>query len=184
MTPYRFVPHTADIAVELVAPDEAGLRAAGIDALRELLVGTSAVRALEERPIEPQGLDPTERLVRFLAEALYLYDTERFVPARAGRAGVLGEPFDPARHEAAPAGWVTTSTAGFGCSPRRSRSATCDRACGSLSIRCSRPSHRAWARGGPTSAWIIASSIACCATAPAGRWPTGMGATRTWKRSR
>jgi len=101
VSPYRFVPHTADIAVELVAPDEAGLRAAGIDALRELLVGTSAVRALEERPIEPQGLDPTEHLVRFLAEALYLYDTERFVPARAGRAGVLGEPFDPARHMAA-----------------------------------------------------------------------------------
>ena len=101
MTPYRFVPHTADIAVELVAPDEAGLRAAGLDALRELLVGSSAVRALEERPIESRGKDAGKRLVRFLAGALYLYDAERFVPARAGPAGVLGEQFDPTRHTAA-----------------------------------------------------------------------------------
>jgi len=98
--PYRLVPHTADIAVELVAPDEAGLRAAGIDALRDLLVGSSPVQALVERPIEPQGRDVAERLVRFLEEALYLYSTEQFVPAQAGPAGVLGEPFDPTRHAA------------------------------------------------------------------------------------
>ena len=97
--PYRLVPHTADIAVELVAPDEPGLRAAGIDALRDLLVGSSPVQSLAERPIEPQGRDVAERLVRFLEEALYLY-AEQFVPGRAGPAGVLGEPFDPARHVA------------------------------------------------------------------------------------
>lgn len=100
MTPFRFVPHTADIAVELTAADEAGLREAGIEALRELLVGTSTVRALEERPIEPGAGEPGDRLVRFLGDALYLWDTERFVPARAGGAGVLGEAFDPARHRA------------------------------------------------------------------------------------
>ncbi|MGH7644861.1 MAG: archease [Gemmatimonadales bacterium] len=94
------MPHTADVAVELSAADEAGLRDAGIEALRELLVGTSPVRALAERPTEPGEGEPVERLVRFLAEVLYLYDTERFVPARAGGAGVLGEPFDPARHRA------------------------------------------------------------------------------------
>jgi len=101
LTPFRFVPHTADIAVELWAADEAGLREAGIAALRELLVGISPVGALQERPIEPRGGEPAERLVHFLREALYLYDAERFVPARAGPAGVLGEPFDPARHTAA-----------------------------------------------------------------------------------
>ena len=97
---YRLVPHTADIAAELRAVDEPGLRAAGIEALRELLVGDSPVGALAERPIEPRGADAAERLVHFLGEVLYLYDTERFVPARAGTAGVLGEPFDPARHTA------------------------------------------------------------------------------------
>lgn len=98
--PYRLLPHTADIAVEIVARDESGLRAAGIDALRELLVGSSPVRALAERPIEPRGRDVAERLVRFLEEALYLYAAEQFVPGRVGPAGVLGEPFDPARHTA------------------------------------------------------------------------------------
>jgi SHS2 domain-containing protein len=98
--PYRHLPHTADIAIEIVAPDEAGLRAAGIDALRELLVGASPVRALAERPIEPRGRGVAERLVHFLEEALYLYAAQRFVPGRAGPAGVLGEPFDPALHTA------------------------------------------------------------------------------------
>jgi SHS2 domain-containing protein len=98
--PYRLLPHTADIAIEIVAPDEAGLRAAGIDALRELLVGSSPVRFLAERTIEPQGRDVAERLVRFLKEALYLYAAEQFVPGQAAPAGVLGEPFDPTRHTA------------------------------------------------------------------------------------
>src|SRR3989454_12771845 len=77
MTPYRFVPHTADIAVELVAPDEAGLRAAGLDALRGLLLGSSAVRALEERPIEAPGKDAGERPVRFLRAPPSLSDAGR-----------------------------------------------------------------------------------------------------------
>ena len=99
---YRLLPHTADIAAELRAVDEPGLRAAGIEALRELLVGDSPVGALAERPIEPRGADAAERLVHFLGDVLYLYDTERFVPARASPTGdgVAGEPFDPARHHA------------------------------------------------------------------------------------
>jgi len=100
VTPYRFVPHTADVAAELRAESEVGLYQAGVDALRELLVGTSPVRSLEQRPIAVRGADPTERLVRFLGDVLYLYDTERFVPQRALPLGVSGEPFDPARHHA------------------------------------------------------------------------------------
>ena len=106
--PYRFLPHTGDVAVALDAPDDLGLRTAGIEALRELLVGTSPVGALVERPIAPKGRDDAERLVRFLEDALYLYDVEGFVPARASPTGILGEPFDPARH--APAGEVKAVT--------------------------------------------------------------------------
>ncbi|MGH7699286.1 MAG: archease [Gemmatimonadales bacterium] len=102
MTPFKFVPHTADIAAELVAADEAGLRQAGLDALRELLVGSSPVAPRERRPVPLRGADPTERLVHFLQDALYLFDTDRFVPARASDAGIAGEPFDPARHEPRP----------------------------------------------------------------------------------
>ena len=98
--PYRFLPHTADVAVELTAPSELGLYQAGLDALRELLVGTSAAAPVEERPIERRGADATERLVHFLADVLYLYDTERFVPVRVSPSGTYGERFDPARHAA------------------------------------------------------------------------------------
>jgi protein archease len=100
LTSYRFVPHTADVAVELRAPSERGLYQAGLDALRELLVGTSPATSVEERQIEPRGTDPTERLIHFLADVLYLYDTERFVPVRVTPTGVAGERFDPATHQA------------------------------------------------------------------------------------
>ena len=98
--PYRFFSHTADAAVELEAPDEAGLRAAGVAALRELLVGDSPVAGTSERPIAPSGRDAADRLIRYLQEVLYLYDTERFLPDRVLPLGVSGEPFDPARHHA------------------------------------------------------------------------------------
>ncbi len=62
--PYRFFSHTADAAVELEAPDEAGLRAAGVAALRELLVGDSPVAGTSERPIVPSGRDAADREVK------------------------------------------------------------------------------------------------------------------------
>jgi SHS2 domain-containing protein len=102
LTPFRFVPHTADVAVELTGADEAGLHAAGVAALRALLVGASAVREREERAVPVRGNDATERLVHFLQDVLYLFETERFVPARATAAGVTGESFNPARHETRP----------------------------------------------------------------------------------
>jgi SHS2 domain-containing protein len=100
LTSHRFVPHTADVAVELRAPSERGLYQAGADALRELLVGTSPMQPVEERLIQPRGTDSTERLIHFLADVLYLYDTERFVPDRVTATGVAGERFDPAKHHA------------------------------------------------------------------------------------
>jgi len=98
--PYRFLSHTADAAVVLEAPDEAGLRAAGVAALRELLVGDSPVAVALERPIRASGNDTAERLINYLREVLYLYDAERFVPAEAGAEGVRGEPFQADRHRA------------------------------------------------------------------------------------
>jgi len=101
LTPFRFVSHTADIAVELSARDEPGLYQAGLDALRTLLVGESDVLPREQRAIAVGGEDdPAERLVRFLSEVLYLYETERFLPARTLHAGIAGEPFDASRHVA------------------------------------------------------------------------------------
>ncbi len=100
MTPYRFLPHTADVAVELRARSELGLYQAGLDALRELLVGTSPVAPAVERAIELRGADPTERLIHFLGDVLYLYDTERFLPSTTTPSGIAGETYDPAKHRA------------------------------------------------------------------------------------
>ncbi len=98
--PYRFFPHTGDAAVELEASDEPGLRAAGVAALRELLLGDSPVASESERLISPSGRDSAERLIHFLREVLYLYDAEHFVPAEASPGGVRGEPFQAGRHRA------------------------------------------------------------------------------------
>ena len=67
---------------------------------RELLVGDSPVAGTSERPIVPSGRDAADRLIHYLQEVLYLYDTERFVPAEAAPEGVRGEPFQEGRHQA------------------------------------------------------------------------------------
>jgi SHS2 domain-containing protein len=77
-----------------------GLYQAGVDALRELLVGASPVAPAAERAIDPRGADPTERLILFLTDVLYLYDTERFLPAKVTASGIAGEPYDPGKHRA------------------------------------------------------------------------------------
>jgi len=86
--------------VELRGADETALRAAGVLALRELLVGSSDIRPAERRLIAASGEDIALRLVRFLGEVLYLYEVDRFVAARATADGVEGEAFDPGRHAA------------------------------------------------------------------------------------
>ena len=84
-----------------------GLYQAGLDALRELLVGSSPVAAAEERTIALRGADPTERLIHFLADVLYLYDTQLLLCCACTfatlepthlTATVTGEPLDPERH--------------------------------------------------------------------------------------
>jgi SHS2 domain-containing protein len=99
---YRFIPHTADVAAVLEAENEDGLRAAGVAALRELLVGSSPVAPREQRVIPPRGGDGAERLVHFLQDVLYVYEVDRFVPAGVTATGIEGELFDPERHEARP----------------------------------------------------------------------------------
>jgi SHS2 domain-containing protein len=106
LTPFRFLPHTADIQVELTARDIAGLYQAGADAVRELLVAGSPVRADESRTAALEGPDDAARLMGFLRELVYLYDVERFLPlnvtldAPAGPARLAGERLDPSRHHA------------------------------------------------------------------------------------
>lgn len=80
---HRPLEHTADVAVELWAPDEATLLVEGARALVELLTeGAEAPRAGEataERTLALTALDPEDRLVRWLAEVLYLATVEGFL---------------------------------------------------------------------------------------------------------
>jgi SHS2 domain-containing protein len=101
---HRYLAHTADLLARVEGADAASLYQAAADLVREILVGRSAVGAVEERRLEAEGEDEAERFFRFVRSLLYLYDSEGFLPARvtdAGRDGavrVRGELFDAARH--------------------------------------------------------------------------------------
>lgn len=108
---YRFLPHTADLKVEIQAADLPRLFEDACDLVRELLAGESKVRTGIEHRLELVGKDTGDLLFRYLREALYLFATERFIPAhlsvqhvsRTSLTGALqGENFDPARHETQP----------------------------------------------------------------------------------
>lgn len=80
---HRSIEHTADVAVELWAPDEAALLLEGAHALVELLTEGDALaydpEDVVERTVELRALDPEDRLVRWLSEVLYLASTEGFL---------------------------------------------------------------------------------------------------------
>jgi SHS2 domain-containing protein len=114
---YRWLPHTADLKVEITADSLPGVLADAAAVVRELLVGSSQVRPRESRNLAVSGGPggEAELLFAFLRALLELYHNDRFVPALlevgeiaspgAGlelAGAVRGEPFDPARHEAQP----------------------------------------------------------------------------------
>ncbi len=76
---HRSIEHTADLAVELWAPDEPALLVEGARALVELLTGGAAIDATAERTLELTAIDAEDRLVRWLAEVLYLASFEGFL---------------------------------------------------------------------------------------------------------
>ncbi len=98
---YAYLPHTADLRVQLAAPNLPALYQTATEALREILVGSCPVAERERRSLVIDAEGEAERFFRFVRELLYLYDSEAFVPARVtvdGTLTVAGEPFDPARH--------------------------------------------------------------------------------------
>jgi SHS2 domain-containing protein len=99
-TGHRSLDHTADLAVELWAPDEPALLVEGARALVELLTDGARVHATAERAVELSALDPEDRLVRWLGEVLYLATVEGFLvgdatlelPASGLHGTVRGQP--------------------------------------------------------------------------------------------
>jgi SHS2 domain-containing protein len=99
---HRLLPHTADLAAELDAPNLDSLCGEAVSLVRELLVGESVVEARARRFVPFDGTDDAERFFRFVRELIYLADAEGFLPAgcAVSPAGVelVGERYDPNRH--------------------------------------------------------------------------------------
>jgi SHS2 domain-containing protein len=112
---HRFLAHTADIRVGIDAPSLRRLVEELVDVLRVLTAGDRAVQLRAAREIAIQAPDPPELLLALARQALDAFQLDGFVPARveldtltespgslALRGRLLGEPFDPARHETQP----------------------------------------------------------------------------------
>ena len=112
---YRFVPHTADIRASIEAPSLRRLLEELVQVLRELTVGDREVRPRTGRVIAVQAPDPPELLLALSREVLDAFQLDGFVPSRLEidalteppdtpslKGRVMGEPFDPARHETQP----------------------------------------------------------------------------------
>ncbi|MCH9680041.1 MAG: archease [Deltaproteobacteria bacterium] len=80
---HRAIDHTADVAIELWAPDEAGLLIEGARAVIALLTEGAVLHASATRTLELSGLDPEDRLVRWLSEVLYLASSEGWLTTDA-----------------------------------------------------------------------------------------------------
>ena len=106
---YRFLPHTADIAVAATGRTLRALFEHSALALFDLVTDRATVRPRRRVPIEARGQTPEDLLVRFLSEILYLQEVKgwRFHACRVSavdsrslvaRGAASGEPFDETRH--------------------------------------------------------------------------------------
>lgn len=76
---YRQVEHTADLALEIWARDDAELLRVGARAIVDLLTESASVTSSEHRIVELDVVDDADRLVRFLAEVLFLGMVEGYL---------------------------------------------------------------------------------------------------------
>ncbi len=109
---FRFVEHTADIALALEGVDGAELFRDAALGLTAIYVDVSAcvVEALEVHSLELESEDAESLLIDFLNELIFRFDTDGFLCAAAAicrielgsparlEVRLEGETFDPSRH--------------------------------------------------------------------------------------
>jgi SHS2 domain-containing protein len=104
---YTILEHTADIGFEALGDSPHDLFAHAADAFYAIAAEPVEVHEVDEYPLVLSGANYPDLLVNFLSELLYLFDANRFVPARVAidrlgpetlDARLIGEPRDPARH--------------------------------------------------------------------------------------
>ncbi len=108
---HRFLPHTADLIVELQARTLTDLFREAVSVSRILMVGDTQVAGKEQRQISLLASSPEELILQVMRELLAEFQMDTFVPAALeklslSKAGadvlVSGERFDPTRHEPQP----------------------------------------------------------------------------------
>jgi SHS2 domain-containing protein len=78
---HKWIEHTAELQLELHATSEAGVFRQAIDALRELLEDEAPEPgAPAQRPVEVEATDRGALLAEWLAELVFLAETEGLVP--------------------------------------------------------------------------------------------------------
>ena len=89
---HRWIEHTAELQLELHGRSEAAIFRQAVHALRELLEDEEAptTGARVERPVEAEATDRAALLAEWLAELVFLAETEGLVPDEA-RDLVVGD---------------------------------------------------------------------------------------------
>jgi SHS2 domain-containing protein len=103
---HRLLPHTADLLVEVRAPDFPSLCACSVEAVFSLLTDRRRVRRSERRSLEFAAAPPEEQLLSVLRGSLLLFSLDRFLVRESDATmeggsltlAVAGEPMDAGRH--------------------------------------------------------------------------------------
>ncbi|MCB9615819.1 MAG: archease [Sandaracinus sp.] len=125
---YRLLDHTGDFALEAEAETPELALAETARGLVALVLGDVTLAEREHRELELEGFDVVDLLVAFGNELLFLFESERFFPARVVvdvlepdflRATLLGERLPKGHDVARPAKAVTHHDATFDVSAER-----------------------------------------------------------------
>jgi protein archease len=107
MESFRVLEHTADVGFEATGATREEVFVNAARALQDLSVDLNSIVSREEVAVAVEGENPSELLVNWLSQILYLFDAEGWVfrdfglrrlEDRALDAVARGEKFDRARH--------------------------------------------------------------------------------------
>jgi SHS2 domain-containing protein len=104
---FGLLEHTADLGIEARGDDLSAALDQAVAALGTILAGPSEASADDQQPVELDATDPEALVVALLSECLYLLEVDGWLARGArltltggsARGVLLGEPYDPDRHD-------------------------------------------------------------------------------------
>jgi SHS2 domain-containing protein len=105
---YHISKHASDLTIRVVGKTQADLLRSSAFALFDLMSDLEKVGALEQLPLEVEGIDQDDLIVNWIRELLYLFQVSgyllkefhiREIKDNHVRAEVGGEKFNPDAHE-------------------------------------------------------------------------------------